>query len=332
MQLVNGVQEMGSLEGQDPSAADASVHVSVLRREVVELLAGDAARRASLSGWIVDGTLGVGGHAELLLRECPGVSVLGVDQDPEILALARGRLSAFESRVRTRHARASEIAGILEEEGLPPPRGMLLDLGVSSLQLDRPERGFAFQADGPLDMRMDPTRPRTAAEIVNHWDEADLADLFFHEGGDRRARRIARAIVEARRRQPFLRTGALADLIARVAPSSGKTHPATRAFQALRRAVNEEGEELIAALAAAESCLDDGARLAVISFHSGEDGVVKRFFARGARLGAWRILTKKPVVPAREEQRANRRSRSAALRVAERVRGGEKASTAEVHA
>jgi 16S rRNA (cytosine1402-N4)-methyltransferase len=181
-------------------------------------------------------------------------------------------------------------------------------------------------------MRMDPTRARTAAEIVNHWDEADLADLFFHEGGDRRARRIARAIVEARRRAPFLRTGALADLIAHVAPASGKTHPATRSFQALRRAVNEEGEELIAALAAAESSLDHGARLAVISFHSGEDGVVKRFFARGARLGAWRILTRKPIVPGREEQRANRRSRSAAMRVAERVHGVESSlAEPEVH-
>ncbi|HTF90024.1 MAG TPA: 16S rRNA (cytosine(1402)-N(4))-methyltransferase RsmH, partial [Planctomycetota bacterium] len=243
----------------------------------------------------------------------------GIDQDPEILALAAERLKPFGDRVRIAHGRASQLAEILENQGLSAPVGMLLDLGVSSLQLDRPERGFAFNADGPLDMRMDPTRPRTAAEIVNHWDESDLADLFFYEGGDRRARRIARAIVEARRKSPFLRTGALADLIARTAPGSGKVHPATRSFQALRRAVNEEGEELIAALGAAESSLAEGARLAVISFHSGEDGVVKRFFARGARTGAWRILTRKPLTPSREELRANRRSRSASLRAAVRL-------------
>jgi 16S rRNA (cytosine1402-N4)-methyltransferase len=321
---------MESLEGQDPSAGDSPVHVSVLRQEVLALLAGDASRRALLCGWIVDATLGLGGHSELLLRECPGARVLGLDQDGEILELARERLAPFGERVLTRHARASQLPEILEEMALPAPVGMLLDLGVSSLQLDRPERGFAFQSDGPLDMRMDTTRARTAADIVNHWDQSDLADLIFYEGGDRRARRIARAIVEARRRQPFLRTGALADMIARVVPSSGKTHPATRTFQALRRAVNEEGDELIAALAAAEACLADGARLAVISFHSGEDGVVKRFLSRGARSGHWSPLTKKPVSASREEQRANRRSRSAALRAAVRVRSAGESRAAEV--
>ncbi len=311
---------MTSLEGRDPSAGDSPVHVSVMRDEVQALLAGDAAERAVLTGWIVDGTLGAGGHSEMLLRESPGLCVFGLDQDPEILEIARARLASFGARVRLRHGRASQMAEFLEAEALPAPIGVLLDLGVSSLQLDRPERGFAFQVDGPLDMRMDPTRSRTAAEVINHWDESDLADLFFHEGGDTRARRIAHAIVEARRRSPFQRTGALADLIARTAPSSGKSHPATKVFQALRRAVNEEGEELIAALGAAESTLADGGRLVVISFHSGEDGVVKRFFARGARAGNWRLLTKKPLCASRAEIRANRRSRSAALRAAVRVR------------
>lgn len=321
---------MESLEGQNPSAGNAPVHVSVLRQEVLALMAGDALERTTLAGMLVDGTLGFGGHSELLLRECPKLSLLGIDQDPQILELARARLSPFGDRVRLIHGRASQIAEILALEALPAPVGMLLDLGVSSLQLDRPERGFAFHADGPLDMRMDTTRQRTAAEIVNHWDESDLADLFFHEGGDRRARRIASAIVEARRRSPFLRTGALSDLIARVAPSGGKIHPATRVFQALRRAVNEEGEELIAALAAGQACLADGARLAVISFHSGEDGVVKRFFARGARVGRWRILTKKPLSASREEIRVNRRSRSAALRAAVRVRTPNETGETEV--
>jgi 16S rRNA (cytosine1402-N4)-methyltransferase len=282
-------------------------------------LCGDEAERAAQSGWFVDATLGAGGHTQLLLEACPRLSVLGIDQDPQILEIARTRLAQFGERVRICHGRASQVAEILEAQGLSAPSGMLLDLGVSSLQLDRPERVFAFPADGPLDMRMVPTRSRRAADVVNHWDEADLADLFFHEGGETRARRIAHAIVELRRMQPFLRTAGLADLIARVAPGGGKTHPATRVFQALRRAVNEEGEELIAALNAAERVLAEGGRLAVISFHSGEDGVVKRYFARGNRAGRWRTLTKKPVSATRAEVRANRRSRSASLRVAARA-------------
>lgn len=312
---------MTSLEGQGASAGVPPVHVSVLSQELLALLCGEASQREQLVGWFVDATLGAGGHTQMILSACPGLRVLGIDQDPQILEIARERLAPFGDRVRFCHGRASQLVAILDAQALPAPRGMLLDLGVSSLQLDRPERGFAFHADGPLDMRMDPTRTRTAADIVNHWDEADLADLFFHEGGETRARRIAHAIVDARRRQPFLRTGALADWIARVAPSGGKNHPATRVFQALRRAVNEEGEELIAALDAAEACLADGGRLAVISFHSGEDGVVKRFFARGNRAQRWRTLTKKPVVASRAEVRANRRARSASLRAAVRTCG-----------
>lgn len=315
-----GVPAPGAQRGARDGHGEAQVHAPVLPQEVLSYLTGDAAERTLLEGWVLDGTVGAGGHAELVLGACPGVRLLGIDQDPEILEIARARLSPFGERVRLRHARASSAAQVVEEEALPAPIGMLLDLGVSSLQLDRPERGFSFQEDGPLDMRMDPTRARTAADIVNHWDEADLADLFFHEGGDSRARRIARAIVEARRRQPFQRTGALADLIAKSAPSAGKIHPATRVFQALRRAVNEEGEELIAALAAAETLLAEGGRLVVIAFHSGEDGVVKRFLSRGAREGRWRLLTKKPLSAGRAEVRANRRSRSALLRAAVRER------------
>src|SRR5688500_15714069 len=160
---------MTSLEGQDPSAGGTPVHVSVMREEVLAYLTGDASERAPLDGWIVDATLGAGGHAELLLRECPGLRVLGLDQDPQILELARARLAPFGARARLRHARASQLAEVLDSEGIPAPLGMLLDLGVSSLQLDRPERGFSFAVDGPLDMRMDPTRSRTAAEVVNHW-------------------------------------------------------------------------------------------------------------------------------------------------------------------
>lgn len=299
------------------------LHVPVLPEEIVRFLGGDSPQ--SLRGWIVDGTLGLGGHAALLLERLPGIRVLGIDQDPDARALAQERLGLFGERARVRAARLSELGRVLRKERIGRPVGMLLDLGASSLQIDSAQRGFSFREDGPLDMRMDPSRERTAAEIVNRWDESDLADLFYYEGDERRARAVARALVEARRRAPFQRTAALAEVIARAVgkgsgSGAGRIHPATRCFQALRRAVNEEGEELLAGLAAAEHWLADGGRLAVISFHSGEDRDVKRFLGQGAREGRWRVLTKKPVRPGPEEERANRRARSARLRVAERLR------------
>ena len=250
-----------------------------------------------------------------------------MDQDPEILELARERLEPFNDRARIARGRLSELARILREQQPERPVGLLMDLGASSLQLDRPERGFSFAHDGPLDMRMDSARARTAADIVNEWDEADLADLFFHEGGETRSRAIAAAIVEARRRAGFKRTAGLAELIARtvgrgrrVGGRPGGLHPATKVFQALRRAVNEEGDELLAGLATAEWWLADGGVLAVISFHSGEDGAVKRFLREGDQAGNWNLLTKKPIRPGRQEERANPRSRSACLRGAIRTR------------
>lgn len=298
--------------------SDRSVHEPVLAAEVVRYLGGE--RPGELDGWIVDATLGAGGHAARLLAALPKARLLGLDQDPEILPFARRALEPFEKRVRIRRARLSQLSSALDAVGATRVVGVLLDLGASSLQLDSAARGFSFQADGPLDMRMDPERERTAAEIVNGWDESDLADLFYYEGGESRSRKIARAIVESRRRAPFQRTLALADLIARAVGGTGKLHPATRVFQALRRAVNEEGEELLAGLQAAEEWLVDGGRLAVISFHSGEDGEVKRFFAQGAEAGNWSVLTRKPVTAARDELARNRRSRSALLRVGARVR------------
>jgi len=311
----------------DPASSDGPVHVPVLADEVARLLGGGRAEM-SLDGLLVDVTLGAGGHSAILLGRFPRLRLLGVDQDPEILAIARGRLGPFQDRVRTEHARMSELEGILSELD-ERPIGVLMDLGASSLQLDRPERGFSFAWDGPLDMRMDPRRERTAADIVNTWDESDLADLFFHEGGERGARRVAKAIVEARRRTPFRRTRGLSETIAialgRPARSGGgrpgAIHPATRVFQALRRAVNEEAEELEAGLAAARDHLAPGGRLLAISFHSGEDGVVKRFLADGARAGDWSIETKRPVVAEPAEVRTNPRARSAKLRVAERLAG-----------
>ncbi|MFT7668763.1 MAG: 16S rRNA (cytosine1402-N4)-methyltransferase, partial [Planctomycetota bacterium] len=266
---------------------------------------------------------GAGGHAELLLQTCPKIRMLCTDQDPDALQLATERLKPFGARVLLRRARHSELCRVIRKERIGRLQGVLFDLGVCSLHFDRADRGFSFQKDGPLDMRMDPSRPRTAADIVNHWDESDLADLFYYEGDETRARKIAKGIVEARRRVAFLRTSALANTISMsLGNPGGKTHPATKTFQALRRAVNEEGEELLLGLQAAEHWLGDGGSLAIISFHSGEDRVVKRFVKEGVKEKRWALVTKKPLSATRDEIRGNRRSRSARLRGVTRLRSG----------
>jgi 16S rRNA (cytosine1402-N4)-methyltransferase len=306
---------------RDPRSTDfdpAPVHVPVLADELVQLLAGSA--QALERGWIVDLTVGAGGHAARLLEALPGAALLGLDQDPEVLAHARERLAPFGPRARVRRSRMSFADDAVYREGIDRVIAVVIDLGVSSLQLDSAERGFSFQQDGPLDMRMDPDRVRTAADVVNRWDESDLADLFYYEGGETRARRVARAIVESRRRAPFRRTLPLAELIERTLGRRGHLHPATRVFQALRRVVNQESEELAAGIEFADRWLVDGGRLAVIAFHSGEDGEVKRALARGAQEGRWKPLTKRPITPTREEIAANPRARSALLRGAERMR------------
>jgi 16S rRNA (cytosine1402-N4)-methyltransferase len=301
----------------------------VLVDSVVELLRG--LTPGLLSGWIVDATVGLGGHAERVLDALPHARLLGCDRDPAALEFARARLARFGPRARLTRARHSELARVVPDQlGGERPVAFLFDLGVSSMQLDEVERGFSFQADGPLDMRMDPALDRTAADIVNGWDERDLADLFYYEGGETRSRAAARAIVAARRRVPFTRTGALADCVASaLGGRSGRIHPATLVFQALRRAVNHEGEELAAALATAERALAPRGRLLVIAFHSGEDAVVKRHFAALARAGRFTLLTKSPIEADAAERRANPRARSAKLRAAERVDAGAERSQAD---
>lgn len=294
------------------------VHVPVLAAEVVRLLGGGRVD-SSTRGWIVDATLGAGGHSALLLGRFPCLSVLGSDQDDSILALAGKRLGPFHDRVRLVRRRMSELGPDVAALG-ERPVGWLMDIGASSLQLDHAERGFSFQWDGPLDMRMDTRREVTAADIVNTWPEEELADLFFHEGGERASRRVAKAIALARRRVPFLRTRALADHIANELGHGGPIHPATRVFQALRRAVNAEDAELRAGLALAEEHLADGGVLCVISFHSGEDAVVKRFLAERSRAGAFELLTKGPLEATHAEVRENPRARSAKVRAARRTR------------
>jgi 16S rRNA (cytosine1402-N4)-methyltransferase len=279
-------------------------HEAVMTAEVVELLAG--------RGTVVDMTVGSGGHAAALLEA--GVSrLVGVDRDPEALALARERLSAFGDRVRLIGARFSEVD---EDVVGTPADGVLFDLGVSSMQLDRPERGFGYRVDGPLDMRMGEGSggaAPSAADLVNALPERDLADLIYRFGEEPRSRRIAAAIV---RRRPIRTTDQLTGIIvSAVGKRPGGPHPARRTFQALRIAVNRELEELTAALPPAAGLLGPGGRVVVISYHSLEDRIVKRAFRDDDRLD---ILTKKPRVASAAERARNPRSRSAKLRAAER--------------
>ena len=278
--------------------------------EAMELLA------VRPGGFYVDGTVGLGGHARAILeRSAPDGRLLALDRDAETLAEARRRLAPFGDRVRFVHADFREIPALLEGK---EPDGVLLDLGVSSAQLDDAARGFSFQADGPLDMRMDRSRGATAADAVNDLREEELADVIFRFGEERHARRIARAIVGARDRSPLRTTADLAALVRRSSRSSGRRglDPATRTFQALRIFVNRELEGLGGALFTIARGLAPAGRLAVIAFHSLEDREVKLAFRELSQEG-FRLLTRKPVRPGEDETRRNPRSRSARLRAVE---------------
>ncbi len=287
-------------------------HEPVLLAEAMELL---AVRRGGL---YVDGTVGLGGHAaEILRRSAPDGRLVAFDRDPDAIAHARERLAAFGERVRFEHADFREVPDRMAGES---PDGVLLDMGVSSMQLDEPSRGFSFGAEGPLDMRMDPTQGFTAADLVNRLPERELADLIYRWGDEHASRRIARAIVEARRQRRITTTTELADIVRRSAGRSRRPglDPATRTFQALRIQVNRELEGLADALEGIAGVLAAGGRLAVIAFHSLEDREAKQTFRALATRG-FRLLTKKPLRPAEEETRRNPRSRSARLRAIERV-------------
>jgi len=265
---------------------------------------------------VIDATVGAGGHAEALLDAGVG-TVVGLDRDPEALAEASRRLAGRDG-VRPVMARFSRLSEVAAKVGLSEVGGVLYDLGLSSMQLDRPGRGFSYRAEGPLDMRMGGGEGGpTAAEVVNGYSEEDLARIVFEYGEDRLARRIARAIVRARARAPLTTTGQLASVVASaVGRRPGGPHPARRTFQALRIEVNREIEELAASLPQAAGLLEPGGRLAVISYHSIEDRTVKRFIASEASL---RPVGKKPVRPTEAERLANPRARSAKLRVAEGI-------------
>jgi 16S rRNA (cytosine1402-N4)-methyltransferase len=285
------------------TVADAP-HDPVMVREVIGFLGG--------RGTVVDMTLGAGGHAEALLAAGVG-RLVGFDRDPAALDLAGERLAVFGDRFRAVLARFSEVDGEVVDGSVD---GVLFDLGVSSMQLDRPERGFSYRGDGPLDMRMGDAG-QTAADLVNELPEKDLADLIFEYGQETKSRRIAAAIVRARSRAPIVGTDELAGIVVgAVGRRPGGPHPARRTFQALRIAVNREIEELAASLPQAVDLLAPGGRVVVIAYHSLEDRVAKRTFREDDRLA---ILTKKPLQPSEAEVEANPRARSAKLRAAERV-------------
>jgi 16S rRNA (cytosine1402-N4)-methyltransferase len=296
-------------------------HVPVLLSEVI---AGLAPRPG---GRYLDGTVGGGGHAAAILAaSIPDGLLVGLDADPAALAAAGERLAAFGERARLMHGNFRDMAQLANAAGVERLDGILLDLGVSSHQLDAPERGFSFLADAPLDMRMDPTAEDTAADLVDQLPESELADMIYRYGEERGSRRIARAIVEARRKQKIATTNALAAIVERaMGGRRGKIHPATRTFQALRIAVNRELESLDEALPQAVELLVPGGRLAVIAFHSLEDRIVKQFFRAESGYGGadttarLRIITKKPIEAREEETRSNPRARSAKLRIAERI-------------
>jgi 16S rRNA (cytosine1402-N4)-methyltransferase len=279
----------------------------------------------------VDATVGAGGHARALLEAAPGVRLLALDRDPDALALARERLAGFGERVRFAEANFGDLASALE--GFPPPDGILADLGLSSMQLEEPSRGFSFRRDGPLDMRMSRSG-RSAADVVATASAEELSRMFFEYGEERMAVKIARAILEERSREPITTTRQLSRIVARVKGDREKIDPATRVFQALRIEVNQELQALSRFLAAAVERLNAGGRLAVLSYHSLEDRVVKDTFRKqtgvclcppklpvcvcGARR-ALIVLTRRPIRPKDSEVHRNPRSRSARLRVAEKI-------------
>jgi 16S rRNA (cytosine1402-N4)-methyltransferase len=288
------------------------LHTPVLLEAVLNWL------RIRPEGTYLDATVGTGGHAIEIVRRLTTGRLVGMDRDPRALEIARERLGPHERRVILVHAEFSKIGEVAAELKLPPLDGVLADLGVSSLELDSPERGFSFRWAAPLDMRMNPDEPLTAAEIVNQWPERELADLLFRNAEERDSRRIARAIVRAR---PIRDTEHLATVVAgvRLARGRQKLHPATKTFLALRIAVNRESEELGQFLSRTPATISSGGRWVILSYHSLEDRLVKHAFQRLAREGSFRVLTKKVIQPSEAEIRSNPRARSAKMRVAEKV-------------
>jgi 16S rRNA (cytosine1402-N4)-methyltransferase len=323
----------GAPAQRPPAPADAR-HVPVMLERCVALLAPAITGEHPV---VVDATVGLGGHSEALLARFDRLRLVGLDRDPRALELSRERLARYGERVSLVHAVYDELPDVLARLGLPRVQGVLFDLGVSSMQLDEAQRGFAYAQDAPLDMRMDPTRGRTAAEVVNTYPVEELARVLKEYGEERFARRIAERIVRERSREPFTTSARLAELVRDAVPAATRRtggHPAKRTFQALRIEVNGELEVLARAVPAALAALAVGGRLVVLSYHSLEDRLVKRALAAGATSSAppdlpvvpaghepWlRLLTRGAQLPTHEEVAANPRAASARLRAAERTR------------
>lgn len=304
-----------------------SPHQPVLYKEIIHAL------QPRRGGRYVDGTLGAGGHARGIMEACaPDGQLLGLDVDPQALAIARKTLAPYEGRVHLAQASYTTLSAQLERLGWSKVDGIVLDLGASSMQFDTPERGFSFMQDAPLDMRFGPHAAQTAADIVNSYSERELADLLYEFGEERDSRKIARAIVDKR---PLHTTRELVAVIEAVSPRRGdRLHPATRAFQALRIAVNDELASVKAVLPQAVAGLRSAGRLAVISFHSLEDRIVKEFFREQGRdlvnppyeriyeeerKATLKEVNRKPITPSEEETKNNPRARSAKLRIAEKI-------------
>jgi 16S rRNA (cytosine1402-N4)-methyltransferase len=314
-------------------------HVPVLRDRCINLLAPAIERAVDNRGRavVVDATLGMGGHSEALLRRFPALHLIGIDRDEEALDLAGRRLQEFGGRTDLVHAVYDEISDVVTDLGFDGIDGALFDLGVSSLQLDERDRGFAYSYDAPLDMRMDTSRGQTAADVVNDYSEEDLLRIIRRWGEEKFAGRIAAGIVAARAAGPITTTGALVEAIRAVVPAAAARtggHPAKRTFQALRIEVNEELDVLERAIPAAVDTLNVGGRIVVLSYHSLEDKIVKGFFAAGAKSSAplgfpveleehkaqLKTLTRGTEVPTAEEIAENPRAASAKLRAVERIR------------
>ena len=312
----------------------AERHVPVLRDRVVELLAPALSEPGAV---YLDGTLGMGGHAEAVLERFPGARLVGVDRDREALALAAERLAPYAGRSSFVHAVYDELPEVLADLGLRTVDAVLFDLGVSSLQLDEPERGFAYSQDAPLDMRMDQSTGRTAADVLNTYDADELSSVLRDFGEERFARKIAAAVVRERQVEAFTTSARLVELLRRVVPAASQRsggHPAKRTFQALRIEVNAELSVWARALPRAVDALAVGGRIAVLSYHSLEDRTTKQVFAQGARsttpaglpvelpehAAYLRLLTRGAEEASPQEQAANPRSASVRLRAAERTR------------
>jgi len=286
------------------------IHLPVMLREVIVLLKPES------GGIYIDATVGLGGHSEEILKHIGSGMLIGIDRDDETLNMASSRLA--DSRVVLKKGRFSEVSRLVAETGVKEVDGILFDIGTSMFHLKTAERGFSFLSEEPLDMRMDRAQDLTAAYIVNKYPEKDIDRILWEYGEERLSRKIARAIVDYRGKKKIGTCAELSDIICSVYKGRGKLHPATKTFQALRIAVNDEMNELKKGLDASAGILKSGGRLCVISYHSLEDRIAKNFIRDNQKLGVFNILTKKPLVPSYEEVRINPSARSAKLRGAEK--------------